>query len=77
MLLLLLLSPQDGGKWLCMPLDYLLPEGPCNIYSFGSNNDYSFEQAILNRTKCNVFTVRGDWWWGRAMPSPRLRMGAR
>lgn len=35
----------DGGKWLCNP-KRLLNKPSCVIYSFGSNGDTSFEDAI-------------------------------
>ena len=45
----------DAGKWLCVSL--LKP--PCTIFSLGSNGDYSFEEAMLKATKCNIYTY--DW----------------
>eukprot|EP00798_Chlamydomonas_sp_ICE-L_P006840 gene6840-30816_t len=41
------------GKLLC-GVDSLQP--PCVIYSIGSNNQYEFEESILAKTKCQVFT---------------------
>jgi len=35
----------DGGKWVCDP-DCLLEKGKCLLYSFGSNNDFSFETSM-------------------------------
>lgn len=47
----------DGGKWLCTPLDNLLQQGqPCVVYSFGSNMDFVFESAVLDATGCEVHT---------------------
>lgn len=47
------LGDGDGGKWACMPF----AEGnDCVVYSLGSNNNYEFEEAILNTTGCNVYT---------------------
>lgn len=47
----------DGGKWLCTPLDGLLPvSGPCVAYSFGSHMNFLFESAVLNLTRCSVYT---------------------
>ena len=45
----------DGGKWVC-GVDSVLQRPGCVVYSFGSNGDTSFEEAILNRTTCAVFT---------------------
>jgi hypothetical protein len=45
----------DGGKWLC-GVDDLLQRPGCVVYSFGSNGDTSFEEAILERTACSVWT---------------------
>ena len=45
----------DGGKWVC-GVDTLLQRPGCVIYSFGSNGDTSFEEALLNTTKCSVWT---------------------
>ncbi len=45
----------DGGKWVC-GVDSFLQRPGCVVYSFGSDGDTSFEEAILNRTACAVFT---------------------
>jgi hypothetical protein len=37
-------------------VDTLLQRPGCVIYSFGSNGDTSFEEALLNTTKCSVWT---------------------
>ncbi len=48
--------PGDGGKWVCDPQHYLRMDR-CIIYSFGSNNEFSFEEAIHDfNTKCEIFT---------------------
>lgn len=50
----------DGGKWTC-GLDYFGSltrrenATPCNVYSFGVNEESSFEDAILKFTNCQVF----------------------
>jgi hypothetical protein len=36
----------DGGKHVCDP-ECLLERGDCLVYSFGSNNDFGFESALL------------------------------
>jgi hypothetical protein len=43
----------DYGKWLCGVRMYLQRKG-CVVYSFGSDGDTTFEQDILQRTKCSV-----------------------
>ena len=45
----------DGGKWVC-GVDDLLQRPGCVIYSVGSNGDTAFEEAMLKRTKCSVWT---------------------
>ena len=45
----------DGGKWVC-GVDTLLQHPGCVIYSFGSNGDTSFEETMLEKTKCSVWT---------------------
>ncbi|KAG2500739.1 hypothetical protein HYH03_001503 [Edaphochlamys debaryana] len=47
-------NEHDGGKWLC-GLDKM--KAPCNVISVGSFNDYGFEQAVLQNTKCNITTL--------------------
>lgn len=48
-------SLSDGGKWVC-GLETLLQIPGCVVYSFGSNGDTAFEEAILEYTSCSVFT---------------------
>jgi hypothetical protein len=43
----------DGGKWLC---DFVSLKAPCTIFSLGSRGDYSFEEAMLEATECDVHT---------------------
>ena len=46
----------DGGKWVCDA--YKIAEADeCNVVSIGSNNDWSFEEAVhqLN-PRCKIFT---------------------
>ena len=49
--------PGDGGKWICDPHIHLQQSNRCVVYSFGSNNDFSFETAvhIFNPT-CELHT---------------------
>jgi len=46
----------DGPKWICDP--YRLKRGSCRVYSVGSNNNFDFEQAILDQIgpHCDVHT---------------------
>ena len=55
----------DGGKWLCDP-DCMLREG-CVVVSIGSNNEFSFELAMLERG-CSVHTF--DHTVANAAPPP-------
>lgn len=43
----------DGGKWVC-GVETLLQRKGCIVYSFGSNGDTDFEQAVLATTHCEV-----------------------
>jgi hypothetical protein len=43
----------DGGKWLC---SFVGHNSPCTIFSLGSKGDYSFEEAMLEATNCEVHT---------------------
>jgi FkbM family methyltransferase len=45
----------DGGKWVC-GVENLLQRPGCVIYAVGSNGDASFEKAMLEKTKCSVWT---------------------
>ena len=53
----------DGGKWVC-GLRELTKKSNCVVYSFGVNDDTSFEEEILERTHCVVHmfdpTVEGS-----------------
>jgi len=47
--------PGDGGKWICDPHRLLL-DG-CTVYSIGSNDDFSFEEAIHHfNPQCEIHT---------------------
>ena len=50
----------DGGKWICDPHRIREEQEECLVYSVGSNNDFSFEQAILEVVgeHCEIHTVR-------------------
>jgi hypothetical protein len=46
----------DGPKWVCDP--HRIDPDSCLIYSFGSNNDFSFEESVLREisAKCEIHT---------------------
>jgi len=44
----------DGGKWVC-GMELLEKKSSCVIYSFGISGETSFEQEMLERTKCELF----------------------
>ncbi|KAL5012560.1 hypothetical protein ScPMuIL_011111 [Solemya velum] len=44
---------QDGGWVVCEDLRYR-PRMPCLVYSFGINNDFSFDDGIVQRYGCEV-----------------------
>lgn len=50
----------DGGKWACDPhrITTRVKERGCLVYSVGSNNDFSFEEAILRDVspECEIHT---------------------
>jgi len=47
----------DGGKWICDP-HRISDQEECLVYSVGSNNDFSFEQAVLDKIghHCEIHT---------------------
>jgi len=45
----------DGGKWVCGMSRYEKSKTPCIIYSFGVQNESSYEQEMLERTNCRVW----------------------
>jgi len=48
-------APGDGGKWICDPHRALTQE--CVVYSIGSNDDFSFEEAVHRfNPKCEIHT---------------------
>uniref|UniRef100_A0AC34GN54 Methyltransferase domain-containing protein n=1 Tax=Panagrolaimus sp. ES5 TaxID=591445 RepID=A0AC34GN54_9BILA len=51
----------DGGKWVCNPTNLLSFES-CTIYSFGMNNDPSFEEDFQNflNNKCKLRCIDKD-----------------
>ncbi|CZS92019.1 hypothetical protein WAI453_000038 [Rhynchosporium graminicola] len=45
----------DGGKWVCGMSRYEKDSRPCILYSFGVQNESSFEQEMLQRTNCEIW----------------------
>lgn len=47
----------DGGKWICDP-HRIAQKDSCLVYSVGSNNDFSFEEAVLRdiSPECEIHT---------------------
>ncbi|KAK9819754.1 hypothetical protein WJX72_001973 [[Myrmecia] bisecta] len=43
----------DGGKWLCHVRSQL-QRPACVVYSFGSDGETSFEEAVIDKTLCQV-----------------------
>ena len=43
----------DGGKWVC-GVETLMQRPGCVVYSFGSNGETEFEEAVLATTHCEV-----------------------
>ena len=43
----------DGGKWICNPVREL-KHNKCVVISIGSNNEFSFEDEIIDRFGCDV-----------------------
>lgn len=46
----------DDSKWICGLDSPVFQEEGCIIYSIGSNNEFGFERALLNRTVCDIHT---------------------
>jgi len=51
----------DGGKWVCDP-HRIAKQDSCLVYSIGSNNDFSFEEAVLRDigSHCEIHTFDYD-----------------
>jgi len=45
----------DGGKWVCGMSKYEKNTRPCILYSFGVQNESSFEEEMLERTNCEIW----------------------
>ncbi|KAG9232587.1 methyltransferase domain-containing protein [Amylocarpus encephaloides] len=65
----------DGGKWVCGMSRYEKSSRPCILYSFGVQNESTFEQEMLERTNCEIwgydFSVEG--WGPQIQPDVRSR----
>ncbi|KAJ3033546.1 hypothetical protein HDV00_006081 [Rhizophlyctis rosea] len=56
--------PTDGGKWICKDRVPKPLAGDCTIFSIGSANDFSFEEAIHTMAphcKIHTFDCTGDF----------------
>ncbi|KAG0345841.1 hypothetical protein BG004_002970 [Podila humilis] len=65
----------DGGKWLCgMSVLERPSTKKCVVYSFGVNDDSSFEAEIMERTNCEVwaFDASVDDVSGEAKGNPKI-----
>ncbi len=51
-----ILGSGDGAKNICRWMLPILNAPSCNIYSLGSNNDFSFENSCAQATTCSVHT---------------------
>ena len=67
----------DGGKWICDP-HRITEQDECLVYSIGSNNDFSFEQSVLDNIghHCEIHTFDfGNFSAGAAKLGYRLHKG--
>lgn len=48
-------SIHDGGKWVC-EIETSLQQSGCVVYSLGSHMQVDFEEDVLRKTRCEVFT---------------------
>lgn len=46
----------DGGKWVCN-MKRLKKLENCVVYSFGIDGEWTFEQEILSKTKCQIWAL--------------------
>ncbi|XP_025110584.1 methyltransferase-like protein 24 [Pomacea canaliculata] len=46
-------KPDDGGWDVCDDIEHR-PQSPCLVYSFGINNDFSFDDAVSAKYGCEV-----------------------
>lgn len=67
----------DGGKWICDP-HRIAHQKDCLVYSVGSNNDFSFEEAVLRDIgpHCEIHTFDfGNYAAGAEKVGTRLHDG--
>ena len=67
----------DGGKWICDP-HRIAQQKDCLVYSVGSNNDFSFEEAVLREIgpHCEIHTFDfGNYAAGAEKVGTRLHNG--
>mmetsp|Transcript_2170 Transcript_2170/g.3655 ORF Transcript_2170/g.3655 Transcript_2170/m.3655 type:complete len:346 (-) Transcript_2170:210-1247(-) len=67
----------DGGKWICDP-HRIAEQEECLVYSVGSNNDFSFEEAVLREIgpHCEIHTFDfGNYAAGAEKVGTRLHEG--
>ena len=67
----------DGGKWICDP-HRIAKQKDCLVYSVGSNNDFSFEEAVLRDIgpHCEIHTFDfGNYAAGAEKVGTRLHDG--
>lgn len=62
------LGTGDEEKILCWDYKSQFEDSSCVVLSFGSNNQWMFEESIKNKTKCSVYTF--DCTVSRATPPP-------
>jgi len=65
----------DGGKWICDP-HRIAKQPSCLVYSVGSNNDFSFEQAVHRNISpnCEIHTFDfGDYAQGAELAGGNIQ----
>jgi len=60
----------DGGQWMC-GVSVVLQRPDCVVYSFGSNGNRVFEQAILETTPCRIYSFDPNHEFGKLFKDPR------
>jgi predicted small secreted protein len=46
----------DGAWFICLDESFKLNKNNCLVYSFGINNDYTFDQVIRYEYECNIYS---------------------
>ncbi|XP_071098126.1 probable methyltransferase-like protein 24 [Haliotis cracherodii] len=62
----------DGGWEICDDAEYR-PVKPCIVYSFGINNDFSFDDETAQNYECDVFSFDPSMKQKSYQRSPRVR----